>query len=132
MISYVLLLGMVLTLSVIVASWIYFQAKNPPMAEQDVCDGVSISADITTCSSKVTATLTNSGRFTIHAVSVRYDTEDRDVLRYQLNPPVKNLDNFLPGKEQEYTGTGTGSIMKVKFIPIVNGTYCPEQTTYTC
>src|SRR3989344_506926 len=48
MVSYVLLLSIVVTLSIIVGGWIYFQAKNPPVGGES-CEGVTVSADNFCC-----------------------------------------------------------------------------------
>ena len=48
MVSYVLLVSIVVTLSVIVAAWIYFQVKNPPVGGES-CEGVSVSAEAFCC-----------------------------------------------------------------------------------
>ncbi|OYT40625.1 hypothetical protein B6U80_02565 [Candidatus Pacearchaeota archaeon ex4484_26] len=138
MISYVLLIGIVLTLSVIVGSWIYFQAKNPPMMEQDVCEGVTIAAENIKCTSDgISANLINTGRFMINKVSVRYD-EDRDVLRCSMQASVQ----LPPGKEvhkvfkfnsfsnSQAQCININKIKKVKFVPLVGGSYCADQTTY--
>ena len=101
MISYVLLISMVVTLGIIVASWIYFQAKNPPVGSES-CDGVSITGENFCC--YVTSTgkallnmsLNNNGRFTVREVFVRYETPlgSGDVFRYSfpkfISPLVPN------------------------------------------
>lgn len=48
MVSYVLLVSIVVTLSIIVGGWIYFQAKNPPVGGES-CEGVTVSADSFCC-----------------------------------------------------------------------------------
>lgn len=135
MISYVLLIGMVVTLGVIVASWLYIQAKNPPIGEEEDCEGVSISAAEILCSKgSVQATLTNTGRFTIDKIYVKVDTQESEVMRYDLDP---NDVSLSPGEKVSDTWSSStlpsdiGPITHVKFIPYI-GILCPEQITYKC
>lgn len=131
LLSYVLLLGMILTISIAVTAWIYMQARNPPMLPEDKCEGVSISAgDISCLDSSLEATLTNTGRFSVDSVVVRADNKERDVLRFTLDS-FEFLDKLLPDETEDYSSILAGTITQIKFIPIVDGTYCADQITYT-
>lgn len=143
LLSYVMLIGMVITLSIAVSYWIYTQAKNPPTMT-DPCEGVSITAeDIKCIDSTINAKLINSGRFTIDYVIVRVDNEERDVLRYTLKEFPLSLN---PEESGEYQSQPLGTspldtttspldttLNQIKFIPVVNNrmTYCADQITYS-
>lgn len=131
MISYILLVGMMLALSAVVATWIYTQAKNPPLLNKNKCEGITVLVEDISCNNgEISATVVNTGRFSIEKVYVRADTEERNVLRHSLNTLNQKLE---PGSSADYSTNLLSELrgnIRVKFIPYVNGVYCSDQISY--
>jgi len=141
MVSYVLLVSIVLTLSIIVGSWIYFQSKNPPLGSE-ICDGVSVTADGMDCvaspGSKILLfDIVNTGRFTVHKVLVRVDIIKGDIVRTSLDPfippipPPPDKPGIKPGESGAYSGeygnVYQGKIKVMQLTPVVEGALCSSQ-----
>ena len=133
MISYVLLISIVVTLSILVSTWIYFQVKNPPIGESEKCDGVSVSAENFCCytsrdGKRINFTLVNTGRFTVNKTIVRAETvPEGDVFRYSLTSVNSPL---IPDNRTNYTEPyGTKGFQKLRRIQLIPFTdiQCAEQ-----
>jgi len=141
--STVLLIGMVVAISVAVSSWLYIQAKNPPIP-QEKCGGVSITIEKAFCNptypagANLTIYLRNRGRFDIKNITIKADFQSGQSLDalYPVDlpfivgaekfPAVHGSNVLKPGESYNYT------LLYKQFIPRIDRLKVTPITSSIC
>ncbi len=145
LVSYVLLLTMAITLAMLIGSWLYKMAKNPPLPEE-VCEGMSLEISSVACDSQGTSlnlVLKNRGRFYIDGAIIKVDSSGDISDPYRCNkyeyfdPPLPpsfsgNQETTLEYSFSDFTTsscslTPSQPITRVKVTPL-KGETCASAT----
>jgi len=132
-ISWVLLVGITVTISVIVSVWISSTTeeviKGTIEREDYICDDISLNArNETECTTTTQISITNTGSFTIHDFIIR---SNNLVVRNGLNIPdgVAKL-TVEPGQTITTQDLNIGNAInkEIELMPIRNGKTCSSRS----